>query len=232
MNCARVMKKHGSGARIVAKIEDQSAVRQIDEIIQAADVDHGGARRSRYRMPDGRIADHSAAHREEVPALGKPVIVATQLLESMIENPVPTRAEITDVANAVFEQADAIMLSGETAMGRYPAECVRVLNRVAVRIERSGGAGYGGTALLEDASAENRRVRGGRSRIPYRVPRLLFSPGMERWRNMFPIFVRIAQQFLRLPPASKFTGSWRSAGEHFPCGWNLRMIRMSRSKPQ
>ena len=68
----------------------------------------------------------------------------------MIENPVPTRAEITDVANAVFEQADAIMLSGETTTGRYPVECVKVFDRVARRIERSGGAGYGANALLED----------------------------------------------------------------------------------
>jgi pyruvate kinase len=71
------------------------------------------------------------------------------MLESMIHNPVPTRAEVTDVANAVFEQADAIMLTGETTMGRYPVECVEVLNRVALRIERSGGAGYAKEAILE-----------------------------------------------------------------------------------
>jgi pyruvate kinase len=69
----------------------------------------------------------------------------------MISNPLPTRAEITDVANAVFEQADAVMLSGETSVGRYPAECVQVLHRVAVRIERSGGAGFAKSAILEDA---------------------------------------------------------------------------------
>jgi pyruvate kinase len=82
--------------------------------------------------------------------LGKPVVVATHLLESMTKNPLPTRAEITDVANAVFEQADAIMLSDETTIGHYPVECVQILTRVAARIERSGGAGYAKSAILED----------------------------------------------------------------------------------
>jgi pyruvate kinase len=82
--------------------------------------------------------------------MGRAVIVATHMLESMVSNPSPTRAEVSDVANAVYEQADAIMLSGETSTGRYPLECVETLDRIALRIERSGGAGYAELAMLSD----------------------------------------------------------------------------------
>lgn len=147
----RVLVEKKSKALIVAKIEDQLAVHAIDEIIKAADavmVARGdlGIECPMEELPiiQRRIVKLSVR-------LGKPVVVATHLLESMITNPMPTRAEITDVANAVFEQTDAIMLSGETSVGRYPVECVRVLNRVALRIERSGGAGYAKAAILEDA---------------------------------------------------------------------------------
>src|SRR3954454_20451721 len=146
----RLLRGMGSGACVVAKIEDQSAVRSIEEIIRAADaimVARGdlGIECPMEELPiiQRRIVKMSIR-------LGKPVVVATHMLESMIANPMPTRAEITDVANAVFEQADAIMLSGETSVGRYPVECVQVLHRVAMRIERSGGAGYAKEAVLED----------------------------------------------------------------------------------
>ena len=145
-----VLKKSGSSAAVVAKIESAEAVRQIDEMIRGADavlIARGdlGIECPMEDLPiiQRRIVKHCLR-------IGRPVIVATHLLESMVENPVPTRAEISDVANAVFEQADAMMLTGETTSGRYPVKCVEVLDRVARRIERSGGAGYAKEALLEN----------------------------------------------------------------------------------
>ncbi len=139
-----------STALVMAKIEDQSAVRLIDEIIKSADAIMIARGDLGIECPIEELPIIQRKIVKLCARLGKPVIVATHMLESMVHNPLPTRAEITDVANAVFEQADAIMLSGETSIGLYPEECVRVLNRVALRIERSGGAGYAKAAVLED----------------------------------------------------------------------------------
>ena len=140
-----------SKALVLAKIEDQAAVESIDEIIKTADIVMVARGDLGIEVPMEELPIIQRRIVKSCIRLGKPVIVATHLLESMIKNRVPTRAEITDVANAVFEQADAIMLSGETSVGQYPVECVEVLNRVATRIERSGGAGYAESAILEDA---------------------------------------------------------------------------------
>ena len=140
-----------SKAQILAKIEDQAAVESIEDIIKTADVVMVARGDLGIEVPMEELPIIQRRIVKSCIRLGKPVIVATHLLESMINNRVPTRAEITDVANAVFEQADAIMLSGETSVGQYPVECVEVLNRVATRIERSGGAGYAESAILEDA---------------------------------------------------------------------------------
>lgn len=139
-----------SKAWVLAKIEDQSAVESIEDIIRAADLVMVARGDLGIEVPMEELPIIQRRIVKSCIRLGKPVVVATHLLESMINNRVPTRAEITDVANAVFEQADAIMLSGETSTGLHPVECVEVLNRVATRIERSGGAGYGQDALLED----------------------------------------------------------------------------------
>lgn len=146
-----VMRKLESTAQIVAKIEDQSAVRDIDEMIAAADVIMIARGDLGIECPMEELPIIQRRIVKQCIRFGKPVIVATHMLESMIENPVPTRAEISDVANAVFEQTDAIMLSGETTMGRYPVKCVEVFDRVARRIERSGGADYAREVVLRDA---------------------------------------------------------------------------------
>jgi pyruvate kinase len=130
------LKTHGSNARIVAKIEDQSAIDHLDEIIRATDVLMVARGDLGIEIP---LQELPVVQRRAVStclAIGRPVIIATHMLESMIGQPMPTRAEITDVANAVYEQADCVMLSGETTIGKYPLECVAVLDSIARRIER------------------------------------------------------------------------------------------------
>lgn len=131
----RFLSEHQSDAKIIAKIEDQQAIDNLSEIIQAADglmIARGdlGIECPYEELP---IIQHRAI-KESIAAF-KPVIVATHMMESMIEAPVPTRAEVTDVANAVAEQADCLMLSGETAVGKYPLQCVEVMKRIAYRME-------------------------------------------------------------------------------------------------
>ena len=127
---------------IIAKIEDQQAVENLKEIIHESD----GLMIARgdlgIEVPYEELPIIQRRAVKYCLRIGKPVIVATHMLESMIENPIPTRAEVTDVANAVFEQTDAIMLSGETTVGKYPLKCLEVFDRVARRIERSGGANF------------------------------------------------------------------------------------------
>ena len=156
----RVIAEHKGTARVIAKIEDQCAVKFISEIIEATDAVMIARGDLGVECPMEELPIIQRRIMKKALQLGRPVIVATHLLESMIENPVPTRAEITDVANAVFEQADAIMLSGETAGGKYPVECVRVMDRVARRIERSGHASY-----AKQQEQENSRQKTARSGV-------------------------------------------------------------------
>jgi pyruvate kinase len=131
-----IIRQCGAETPVIAKIEQAEAVTFLDEIIDAADgamVARGdlGVEVEIEELPrlQGRII-----HRCNM--LGKPVITATHMLNSMIENPVPTRAEVTDIYNAIYHGTDAVMLSGETAMGRYPIESVQMMNRVALAAER------------------------------------------------------------------------------------------------
>ncbi|MEZ5560475.1 MAG: pyruvate kinase [Pseudomonadales bacterium] len=131
-----------NNVKVIAKIEDQEGVTNVHEIVQAAD----GVMVARGDLGiETDIADLPNVQRRIVHAsalYGKRSIVATHLLESMIENPIPTRAEVTDVANAIYEGVDAVMLSGETSVGAHPVRCVAQLHEIALRSERWPGLGY------------------------------------------------------------------------------------------
>jgi len=131
-----VLVEHGSRAGIIAKIEDQSAVEHLAPIITESDglmVARGdlGIEIPYETLP---LVQRRAIQLSQ--AARKPVIVATHMLESMIDNPVPTRAEVSDIANAVSESTDALMLSGETTTGKHPRRCVEVMARIAEAMER------------------------------------------------------------------------------------------------
>lgn len=127
---------------VIAKIEDQEAVKNLDSIVREADAVMVARGDLGIEVPYEELPIIQRRIVKTCLHLARPVIVATNMLESMIQTPMPTRAEVTDVANAVFEQADAIMLSGETSVGKYPLKCIEVFDRIARRIERSGGANY------------------------------------------------------------------------------------------
>ena len=134
-NLREFLRSRNSSARIVAKIEDQSAITNLEEIVRACD----GLMVARGDLGiECPFEELPIIQRRAVRACldhGRTVIIATHMLESMIHQPIPTRAEITDVANAVDERADCVMLSGETTVGRHPVECVQVLDKIARRIE-------------------------------------------------------------------------------------------------
>tara|TARA_Y100000741_G_scaffold248059_1_gene190636 strand:+ start:2692 stop:4101 length:1410 start_codon:yes stop_codon:yes gene_type:complete len=137
-----VMKKQGKKVKIVSKIEDREGLSNIEDICKVSDavmVARGdlGIETDLSNLPNiqRKIMSNCAKY-------GVRSIVATHLLESMIENPTPTRAEVTDVANAIYEGADAVMLSGETTVGKYPVECVNFISRIASQTERYKTLGY------------------------------------------------------------------------------------------
>ena len=134
--------------QIVAKIEDQEAIKNLDAIVAEADAIMVARGDLGIECPYEELPIIQRRIVKTCMRVGKPFIIATHMLESMIENPHPTRAEVTDVANAVYEQADAIMLSGETTVGKHPLKCIEVLDKIACRIERSGSGNFQEKAQL------------------------------------------------------------------------------------
>ena len=141
----RMMGGHGA---LIAKIEKPAAIDRLEEIIELSDgimVARGdlGVELNPEEVPP--LQKHIV---ETTRRSGKPVIVATQMLESMIESPAPTRAEVSDVANAVYDGADAVMLSAETASGAWPIEAVTIMHRIAMQVENDPG--YAGRVHFAD----------------------------------------------------------------------------------
>jgi pyruvate kinase len=198
----KLHKKDGPPIKIIAKIEKREAVENIDKILEAADG---------LMVARGDLGIEMPA--EDVPLIqkmligkaldaAKPIIVATQMLESMIQNPRPTRAEVSDVANAVIDHTDAVMLSAESAMGKYPLQAVETMARI---IKKTEGSKYDDLALpvseknkpLEDAVSS---VAGVLSRNTNAkavlVASLTGSAGriVSRYRPELPIFVATPEQ--------------------------------------
>ena len=158
INLKRVLKKNKSSIGIIAKIEKPEAVKNIEEIVEQADalmVARGdlGVEIPAYRVP----AIQKLIVKKSV-IKAKPVIIATQMLESMTHNPVATRAEVNDVANSVIDGADAVMLSGETSVGKFPVKTVETMRGIIRDIEKSEYTFKPPTPKRKEIPEENRDI--------------------------------------------------------------------------
>lgn len=147
-----ILADNGASIDLVAKIESKEAIEHLDEIIAEADAVMVARGDLGVEIPPETVPIVQREIIQKCNAAGKPVITATQMLESMKKSPRPTRAEVTDVAHAILDGTDAIMLSGETAIGEYPVEAVKVMNKTANVIEQSLSVDAGRTTNTTSVS--------------------------------------------------------------------------------
>ncbi|HWU42612.1 MAG TPA: pyruvate kinase, partial [Bdellovibrio sp.] len=132
-----IIESHKSPAKIVAKIEMIEAIENLEEICRLSDAVMVARGDLAVEVGQSRLPGFQKRIISVCNQLGRPVITATQMLDSMVENPRPTRAEITDVANAVLDGSDALMLSAESASGKYPFRCIRTMHEIICEVERN-----------------------------------------------------------------------------------------------
>jgi pyruvate kinase len=134
--CRDLVRAAGSDAGIVTKVERAEAIENLDEIIEASDVIMVARGDLGVEMGDAELPALQKILIKKARSMNKVVITATQMMESMIDSPIPTRAEVFDVANSVLDGTDAVMLSGETAVGKYPAKTVATMGRICEHAEQ------------------------------------------------------------------------------------------------
>ena len=133
----KIIDKQNLSHKVIAKIEKPEAINDIDAIIDAADAIMVARGDLGVEVPSHKVPVYQKMIVEKCITHGKPVIIATQMLESMTENPTATRAEVNDVANSVIDGADAVMLSGETSVGSHPLKVVDTMRKIIRDVEKS-----------------------------------------------------------------------------------------------
>lgn len=178
-------------ALALAKIEKPQAVLRLQEIIEASDAIMVARGDLGVEMPLEKVPGTQKRITRMARRMGKPVVVATQMLESMITAPVPTRAEVSDVATAVFEGADAVMLSAESAAGQYPIEAVAMMNRIAEEVESESIY----RSILESQKAEPEATGADAiAKAAHEIADALNLKGIAAWTSSGSTAFRIARE--------------------------------------